>query len=171
MTIRAYTIRGLAGSIFSRGMDALAAKLNAAGVRCTVHAHGLFRLENVPRIAADALRAAKAGARVVLVGHSYGGDAALTVANRLHEERVPVPLLVAFDPTWFGAPPVPANVARAIGFYQKVDPVGRGVLRAGDGFSGALINERHDEPHVRIDDDPALHARVIAEVAKLRQPA
>ena len=152
-------------------MDTLAGRLNAAGARCTVHAHGLFRCENVPRIAANALAAARAGARIVLIGHSYGGDAALMVAARLNDEDVAVPLLVAFDPTWFGAPPVAANVARAIGFYQKVDPVGRGILRASAGFSGALVNERHDFAHVRIDDDPALHARVMAEIGKLKQAA
>lgn len=171
MTLRAYAIRGLAGTIFSRGMDTLAAKLNAAGTACTVHAHGFLRCENVPRITADALRAVKMGARIVLVGHSYGGDAALMVARRLGGNNVPVPLLVAFDPTWFGAPPVPGNVARAIGFYQKVDPVGRGVLNPAPDFDGELVSERHDEPHIRIDDDPVLHARVLTEVARLKRAA
>lgn len=171
MTIHIFTIRGLAGSIFSRGMDELAAKLAAlASVTASVHAHGVFRCENVPNIARRALQAARLGARIVLVGHSYGGDAALMVAARLGAEKVSVPLLAAFDPTWFGAPPVPANVTRAIGFHQKVDPVGRGVLRPGNGFSGELVNIRHDAPHVRMDNDPVLHARVMTEVRRLVAP-
>lgn len=123
----------------------------------------------MPRIAAAAIRAAKLGARIVLVGHSYGGDAALMIAGRLSDEDVPVPLLVAFDPTWFGAPPVPGNVVRAIGFYQKIDPVGRGELKPSSDFDGDLVSEKHNEPHIRIDDDPVLHARVLAEVARLKR--
>jgi hypothetical protein len=62
---------------------------------------------------------------------------------------------------------VPPNVSCAFNFYQKVDPVGRGTLRAAAGFRGRLIQERHDQAHVALDDDPKLHARVIGEMRKL----
>lgn len=129
----------------------------------------------VARIGADALRAAKAGARPILIGHSMGADAALKVAVQLDAHAVAVPLVVCFDPTSFklvfGPPPVPKNVARALCFYQKVAPLGRGVLRPGPGFSGTLVQERHDQMHSRLDDDPALHVRVVEEVRRLLRAA
>jgi hypothetical protein len=104
-----------------------------------------------------------------------GADAALKVAVQLDASQVAVPLVVCFDPTsftlLFGPPPVPKNVARALCFYQKVSPLGRGVLRAGPGFKGALVQERVSEIHSVVDDDPALQARVLAEIAALRDAA
>jgi pimeloyl-ACP methyl ester carboxylesterase len=108
----------------------------------------------------------------VLIGHSMGADAALKVAVRLNASRIAVPLVVCFDPTSFsvifGPPPVPGNVARALCFYQKISPLGRGVLKAAPGFKGALIQERVSTIHSAVDDDPALQARVLAEIAALR---
>lgn len=178
--LRAFAIRGLAGGAplhFSHGMDVLAGKLRALGVTCSVHEQGslLRPYGEVARIGADALRAAKAGARPVLIGHSMGADAALKVAVQLDAHAVAVPLVVCFDPTSFklvfGPPPVPKNVARALCFYQKVAPLGRGVLRPGPGFSGTLVQERHDQMHSRLDDDPALHVRVVEEVRRLLRAA
>ena len=65
-------------------------------------------------------------------------------------------------------PPVPANVARALCFYQKISPLGRGVLKAAADFKGVLIQERIAQIHSAVDDDPVLHRRVIAEIEALR---
>lgn len=179
-SLHAFAIRGLAGGApfhFSGGMDAIAARLERIGVPCHVHDQGslLRPYGEVSRIFDAALRAAARGAAPVLIGHSMGADAALKVAAGLAEQGVAVPLLVCFDPTsfrlLFGPPPVPKNVARALCFYQKITPLGRGVLRPAPGFTGALIQERHERIHSRIDDDPALQARVVAEVARLRDTA
>ncbi len=178
--IHAFAIRGLAGGApfyFSGGMDVLAGRLTLIGVPCSVHDQGSFLRPygEVPRIFDAALRAAQGGARPVLIGHSMGADAALKIAVLLGARGVTVPLVVCFDPTsfrlLFGPPPVPKNVERAICFYQKMTPLGRGTLRAGAGFAGALIQERHDRIHSRLDDDPALQARVVAEVETLRAHA
>lgn len=175
--LRVFLIRGLAGGrpfCFSGGLDALARKLKAAGVSASVHEQGsLFRpYGNVGALTQLALAAAKQGARPVLIGHSMGADAALKVAAVLAASPVAVPLLVCFDPTSFklifGPPPVPRNVARALCFYQKISPLGRGVLKAGPGFAGALIQERVSDIHSAVDDDPKLHARVLDEIAALR---
>lgn len=175
--LRAFLIHGLAGGrpfYFSGGLDALSRKLNAQGVVASVHEQGsfLFPYGGVDAIAAASLSAARNGARPVLIGHSMGADAALKVAVRLNASRVAVPLLVCFDPTsfrlLFGPPPVPANVARALCFYQKISPLGRGILKAGPGFTGTLVQERVSEIHSAVDDDPKLQARVMAEVEKLR---
>jgi pimeloyl-ACP methyl ester carboxylesterase len=175
--VHAFAIRGLAGGApfhFSGGMDAIAQKLLRIGVPSAVHDQGSFLRPygEVSRICAAALRTAEQGAQPVLIGHSMGADAALKVAEQLDAQGVRVPLIVCFDPTsfrlLFGPPPVPKNVGRAICFYQKLTPLGRGVLRPAANFTGTLIQERHDRIHSRLDDDPALQARVISEVERLK---
>ena len=175
--LHAFSIRGLAGGppfYFSHGMDVLARKLLAAGVTADVYDQGSFVAPygEVATITAHALRIARTGARPILLGHSMGADAALKVATALDAKGINVPLVVCFDPTsfrvLFGPPPVPKNVSRAICFYQKITPLGRGILKAGAGFTGALIQERRDSIHSRIDDDPQLHARVLTEVRALQ---
>jgi pimeloyl-ACP methyl ester carboxylesterase len=175
--LRAFLIHGLAGGrpfYFSGGLDALSRKLNAQGITASVHEQGslLRPYGGVDAVAAMALAAARKGARPVLIGHSMGADAALKVAVRLNASHVAVPLVVCFDPTsfrlLFGPPPVPANVARALCFYQKISPLGRGVLKAAPGFTGELVQERVSEIHSVVDDDPRLQARVMTEIQKLR---
>ena len=176
--LRVFLIQGLAGGRpfhFSGGLDVLARKLTAEGVTASVHAQGSFLRPygEVAAIAAAALAASRKGARPVLIGHSMGADAALKVAVQLEAARIAVPLVVCFDPTsfqlLFGPPPVPANVTRALCFYQKISPLGRGLLKAASGFKGALIQERVATIHSAVDDDPALHTRVLAEVKALQR--
>ena len=174
--LRVFLIRGLAGGrpfYFSGGMDALAHTLKAEGISASVHDQGslLRPYGEVDAIADAAMAAIRKGARPVLIGHSMGADAALKVAVKLSAEGIAVPLVVCFDPTsfrlLFGPPPVPANVARVLCFYQKISPLGRGILKAGPGFEGRLIQERIATLHSRIDDDPVLQQRVMDEIRGL----
>lgn len=175
--LRAFLIHGLAGGrpfFFSGGLDALSRKLNAAGIAASVHEQGSFLRPygSVAPIAAAARAAATKGALPVLIGHSMGADAALKVAVALDGAGIAVPLVVCFDPTsfrlLFGPPPVPKNVARALCFYQKISPLGRGVLKAGPGFRGTLVQEQIAAIHSLVDDDPKLQTRVLAEIEALR---
>ncbi len=65
--------------------------------------------------------AEKRNARIVLFGHSWGGAAVISLARELQRESIPVLLTVQVDSI---AKPgqndrvVPANVARAVNFYQ-----------------------------------------------------
>jgi len=65
--------------------------------------------------------AEKRSARIVLFGHSWGGAAVISLARELQRESIPVLLTVQVDSI---AKPgqddrvVPANVARAVNFYQ-----------------------------------------------------
>ena len=172
-----FLIRGLAGGrpfYFSGGMDALARKLSAASVAASVHEQGalLRPYGEVGTITRLALSAARTQQRPVLIGHSMGADAALKVAVNLGGEGIAVPLVVCFDPTsfrlLFGPPPVPANVARAVCFYQRISLLGRGMLKPGQGFSGTLIQERVATLHSAIDDDPVLQQRVMDEILTLQ---
>jgi hypothetical protein len=78
--------------------------------------------------------------------------------------------LFGLDPTKFACPRVPANVARAICFYQKEfgDYLGRGRFRPARDFAGECLNERVPDGHKVMDDAAELHERVLAEVRKLR---
>ena len=173
---RVFLIRGLAGGRpfhFSGGMDALARKLKAAGIAASVHEQGSISRPygEVDTIAAAAVAAAREGKRPILVGHSMGADAALKVAVKLSGERIAVPLVVCFDPTsfrlLFGPPAVPANVERALCFYQKISPLGRGMLKAAPGFKGVLVQEQVGTFHSAVDDDPVLQQRVVSEIQQL----
>ena len=174
--LRVFLIRGLAGGrpfYFSGGMDGLARKLKAASIAASVHEQGSFLRPygEVDAIARVAVAAARQGERPVLIGHSMGADAALKIAVKLSAECIAVPLVVCFDPTsfrvLFGPPTVPANVARALCFYQKISPLGRGVLKVAPGFKGVLIQEQVATFHSAIDDDPVLQQRVMDEVQQL----
>ncbi|HKW18957.1 MAG TPA: hypothetical protein VJO35_15725 [Terriglobales bacterium] len=63
----------------------------------------------------------KAGAHIVIYGHSWGAAAVLALARELEKDRIPVLLTIQVDS--IGKPGlddrlVPANVARAVNFYQ-----------------------------------------------------
>jgi pimeloyl-ACP methyl ester carboxylesterase len=107
-----FLLKGLA-DVFSAGMDTLAAKLAQRGIPARVANHSTS-----DSLADDVVRRYKAGGRgpVVIIGHSLGADAAVEMAQRLNEARVPVALVVGFGPTRsFDMPP---NVARAVNYYS-----------------------------------------------------
>jgi hypothetical protein len=63
----------------------------------------------------------KAAARIVLFGHSWGGDAVNRLARELGDQGIPVLLTIQVDSISRGGNDdclVPSNVAEAINFYQ-----------------------------------------------------
>ena len=159
-----YLIRGI-GNVFSLGMDSLAAKLGAKGVRQSVTNH-LTWTSLANKVIAE-YKANKKLAPVIIVGHSLGGNAALLMAAKLGKAGVPVRLLVVFDAT--EATPVSSNVAEAINYYY---PGGRGdALRPGPGFKGKIRNDDlKDLPglkHMNVDESATLHKRVVAKVMSI----
>ncbi|MBI4276127.1 MAG: LysM peptidoglycan-binding domain-containing protein [Rhizobiales bacterium] len=160
---RVYLLRGLIGDIFSRGMDTLANEMNKRGV--PAQTHGVFAWAWVADEAARAYRSD--GAPIVLIGHSTGGDNAIAMARRLGEAKVPVAMLITFDPTPI-ADPIPANVAHAFNIYQSSNPIGGGQIRPGPGFRGHLANinlrEHREIIHITMDKSATLHALVGAKI-------
>lgn len=154
-------LKGLA-DVFSNGMDTLAAELRQRGVpaRVASHASG-YSLAN--EIARD--YAAGARGPIVLIGHSFGADAAVEMAEQLNASKVPVALLVAFGTT--ASKPVSANVRRAINYFQA-NSAWRGRLLPGPGFHGSLSNINLDNApdvnHFNIDKIGRLHANTISQV-------
>ncbi len=161
-----YLFRGLIGDIFSRGMDKLADAMNRRGV--PAQTYGVFAWSWVADTAGRTYR--KDGAPIVLIGHSTGGDNVIAMAARLNDARVPVALLITFDPTPV-ADPVPPNVERALNIYQSTNPIGGGQIKPDAGFHGHLANvnlrEHREIVHITMDKSDTLHALVAAKIMEV----
>lgn len=175
--VRAFAIRGLLGQIYSRGMNTLAATLNAiSGVACSVEDHGssFWWFSNVDRLTDACVAAHGSGRAIVLIGHSFGGNAALRIATRLNamQPAIRVALIAPIDPAAQNTLDVAPNCERVLAYYQKVDPVGRGIVIPAAGWTDAAWRERvavvrRDEAHIAADDDQLIHREIAAAVAAL----
>ena len=174
--VRAFLIYGLIGGPFpyglgySLGLDVLRDKLNTMNVEATTHVEGVIVPHtNVRALSRQAEAAARAGRKLLLLGHSMGADAAVKIACRLAGMNLAVDLLIGFDPTKFACPDVPPNVKRALCFYQQEfgDYLGRGQFAPAHDFSGECVNERVPFRHKKMDDAVELHERVLAEARAL----
>jgi pimeloyl-ACP methyl ester carboxylesterase len=137
-TAHVYLLKGLA-DVFSSGMDSLAVKLRQRGVTARVASHA-----SSDALAEEVARLYRAGARapVIIAGHSLGADAAVSMAQRLKQYGVPVALVITFGP--LHDPVVPANVGRAVNYFQS-QSAWRGQLLRGPGFRGSLTNINLDK--------------------------
>jgi hypothetical protein len=159
-----YLLKGLA-DIFSSGMDFLQAKLAARGIVGEVRSHA-----DAEELAQSVIAKWRGGAHgpIIIIGHSLGGDAAITMAQRLGAAGVPVALLVTFSPLDSG--PALANVARAVNYYQS-GSAWHGQITRGAGFHGTLENvdlaESPGITHFNIEKSEQLHAATIAKVLAL----
>ena len=93
-------------NVFSTGLDSLGSKLRARGVPAVVMNYagwGGPASEGESRYAKNKARARP----IVIVGHSFGADAAIAMAARLGQKKIPVDLVVIFDATQ--RQPVPAE--------------------------------------------------------------
>ncbi len=162
---RVLLLRGWFG-VFSTGLDSLADELKAQGINAEVVGHLSWSTE-----VADILRERAAGKTrpIVLVGHSQGANNVIDMARALEKKNVTVDLLVTLAP--FLQDPVPANVARAIDYYQSG---GWGApLTTDRGFHGKLSNvDVKDDltvTHITIDKSAKVHADILREIAALAQ--
>ncbi|HSI40242.1 MAG TPA: hypothetical protein VLA00_06795 [Xanthobacteraceae bacterium] len=158
-----YLLRGLA-NVFSFGMDTLAQKLTAQGVKATVHSYTDW--QTLARMATA--EAASVGGRypIIIVGHSLGADAALYMANRLADGGTPVVLVATFDPV---TPRINASpkIGRVLNFYQAG---GSGKAVGGANVSNVDLTGTNSLTHFNIDKAADLHAQVIAQVMKAAGP-
>jgi hypothetical protein len=171
---RVYIFRGDLGIVFSTGMDLLAAELSQQGL--TV---GVYNWENWKALADDAIanyRAHPGRVRIMLAGHSRGGDGLIAMAWRLHSAHVPVALAVAVDATRVVGK-VPPNVERFINFYQSNNMLGGGAAQPSRNFHGEYVTvnlaDHIEMTHVTIDKMPALHQAIVPkfiEAARYRPP-
>jgi len=157
-----YLMRGLL-NIFSLGMDQLAVQIARHGIDASVYNHTVSG--SVVAQIAQQYRAGDHGP-YILVGHSLGADAVMTMAQQLNGLGVPVALVVPVDGT--GSYLAPKNVACVINLTQRE----YAYMRPGAGFRGTLSNvDFSGDPsidHLTIDKSPRVQAdamRYILETA------
>jgi hypothetical protein len=151
---RVYLMRGFL-NVFSLGMDSLAAELRSAGISATVANHTQWQV-----VANEIAANYKAGERgpIVLVGHSFGADAVMSMGEYLGQLGVPVSLIIPFDGTSSHA--ASANVVRVLNLYKNESVK----ITRGPGFHGELTNYYVPDAnvtHMNIDDNSRLHHMVI----------
>ena len=160
-----YLLRGWF-NVFSTGMDTIAEELQGKGIRAEAMGHLSWR-SAVNKIVDE--RASGATSRLVLVGHSQGANNAIDMARELEKHDIKVDLLITLVP--FMQDPVPANVVRAINYYQS--PGWGAPLTADPGFKGEIanINIANDWEvlHITIDKSAKVQAAVVAAIADLPQ--
>jgi hypothetical protein len=159
-----YLLRGLVGEVFSTGFYDLAERIRERGVNATVHS--MYAPGNLASEIVAKHR--RAPAPVVLIGHSSGADAAISVAYSLKAANIPVAIMFGFDPTPI-AGRVPDNVALFINLYQKTNLIGGGEARGASAFRGRIVNvdlrERREIIHITLDKSAVLHALVADKIA------
>lgn len=161
-------MRGLAGNIYSRGMDALGSKL--------------AKLKNVDYITVEDYkswrsirdRISKFKDPTVIGGHSFGANAAVRIGREL-DGRVNIPLLVSVDPSPYwswsllssGSGAVSMNVQQVLNQYQTSGLIGRQKLWRESGSNDRIKNIAVESSHTEIDDLPLVHDAIIAAVKSL----
>jgi hypothetical protein len=153
-----YLMRGLL-NIFSLGMDQLAARIQSRGIDASVYNHSVAD-DVVSRIVQE-YRTGNRGPNI-LIGHSLGADAVMTMAQQLNLEGVPVALVVPFDGT--GSYAAPSNVACVLNLTQRK----YAYMVPGAGFHGKLSNVDVSSDtsidHFTIDKSPRLQAIALRSV-------
>jgi hypothetical protein len=153
-----YLMRGLL-NIFSLGMDQLAVQIERHGIDASVYNHTLYQAVDSEIVAK--YRAGDHGP-YILVGHSLGADAVMTMAQELNGYGVPVALVVPVDGT--GSSLASKNVACVVNLTQRH----YAYMRPGAGFHGMLNNvDFSGDPgidHLTIDKSPRVQAEALRYV-------
>jgi len=158
-------LRGWFG-VFSTGLDSVADQLSAQGIEAEVAGH-----LNWSTAVAEILRERSAGQTgpLVLVGHSQGANNVIDMARSLESHNITVDLLVTLSP--FLQNPIPANVVKAINYYQA--PGWGQPIVADHGFHGKIINvDLADDltiTHISIDKSARVQAEILHEITALAQ--
>ena len=163
-----YLIKGMY-HVFSSGLDTLAARLQAQGLATRVLNHTSW--SELASELGSRIQSGQGPGRIVLIGHSLGGNNALRLAAALGQQGKAIDLVIPLDSTLPQA--VPANVRRLTHIYLPRSGSGR-VARAGAGFRGKLTNIDLDQVlgadapgHTAIDKSGWVHRQVMAEIAAL----
>lgn len=158
--MKVYLLRGFM-NVFSLGLDQLADELRQRRIDAEVGNHLSFGA-----FASDAIQECKSGRinSIVIVGHSLGAGAAVSMADELQRAGVRVALVITLDPVARTA--VPSNVHRLQNFYISN---GMGTtVDAGDHFRGSLQNvdlkKNAEVGHVSLATSPAIHKQMVASI-------
>jgi pimeloyl-ACP methyl ester carboxylesterase len=156
---KVYLLRGLT-NVLSPGIDQLADELRKRNIDATVANHAFS-----DSLATEAVAECKSGRvnSIVLVGHSLGASAAVSMAEQLRQAGLHVALIVTLDPVVKTA--VPSNVHLLKNFYLS-SGVGTTVERGGK-FHGMLQNVdmgRTELGHVSLTTAPSVQKRIMQDI-------
>lgn len=163
-----YFIRGFL-NVFSTGFDAMATKLKARGVKASVYGH-LSGSSVRAQILADMKKTGKKPKPIVIVGHSFGGNAAFEVAKSLARDDVPVDLVITVDPTRGG--PISPNVKRYVNYYFPANGLGASIpASAGSRARNVDLKARTDvagvgDDHWTVTNNAALEKEILGAILK-----
>jgi fermentation-respiration switch protein FrsA (DUF1100 family) len=163
---RAYLFRGIAGLIYSRGVDKLAERIQRIGIPASVDTYLMWR-----PVVDQAIRDYRRDPQpIILIGHSMGGDSALAFAETLNAADIPVNLLVTYDPSRI-ADDVPPNVERYINIFQSSNMLGGGNVVQGSRFHGHYasynLKDHSEIIHINIEKADRIQEQLVAKVAEL----
>jgi LysM domain len=163
---RAYLFRGIAGLIYSRGMDKLAERIRRTGIPASTDTYLVWR-----PVADQAIRDYRRDPQpIILIGHSMGGDACLGFAEMLAAADIPVNLLVTYDPSHL-ADDVPPNVERYINMFQSTNVIGGGNVVKGSRFHGHYasfdLKDHRELIHINIEKADRIQEQLVAKVVEL----
>jgi len=154
-----YLLRGGVVGIFSTGMNDIGGQLKQRGVNAVVQGHTSWNAL-ASHIIMNRQKFGKTP--LALVGHSFGADAVVKIAEVVRREKIPVNVLISLAAT--NPDPVPSNVRRAVGYYFSEHGWGL-PLAAGPGFRGKLSNRDYsgdsDVSHFNIDKQRAIQDEIL----------
>jgi pimeloyl-ACP methyl ester carboxylesterase len=156
---KVYLLRGFL-NVFSLGLDELSAKIERRGIRSEVYNHTSWS-----RLAGEIAAEYKSGQTrpIILVGHSAGGSAVISLVEALGRAGVPVALAVVLDNS---ASTVSAGRANFLNLYAST-----GALSAGRGFHGRITNidlaKQMPVGHLTIDKTEAVHNMVLRQITQV----
>ena len=161
-----YALRGLI-NVFSYGMDEMVAKCKRRGIPASAHGHAEYH-----SLAAQAAALVKSGkGPIIIVGHSYGADAAVFMARgddvssalRWHCSCCTARRI---DPLG-----IPSNVRSVVNYYQTNNPAWRAKAVHGPGFRGSINNinldKATDVTHFNIEKVGRLQDQAMSRIAAL----
>jgi hypothetical protein len=156
---KVYLLRGLT-NVLSPGIDQLADELRKRNIDATVANHAFS-----DSLASEAIQDCKSGrvSSIVLVGHSLGASAAVSMAEQLRQAGLRVALIVTLDPVVKTV--VPNNVHLLKNFYLSTG-VGTTVERGGK-FRGLLQNVdmgRSEFGHVSLTTAPSVQKQIMQDI-------
>ncbi len=165
-----FCIRGLFSVFLSRAMENLAAEINVkypGTMQVSDHGTWPFNFGNVGWLTDQCVAIHQAGKKIVLIGHSFGGTAAIMVAQALAAKGIPVELLCPIDPAAQYTTIITANVKHVVGFFQNTPgQLGQGVIEMGNGWTKDnwkqdAVEFHRNDTHLGIPDEPFVHNTIL----------
>jgi hypothetical protein len=106
---------------------------------------------------------------LVLIGHSFGADAVIELAEDfLLPAHVPIDLTIQIDSVGAGDEELPSNVRHGINYFQisseLLEPQGATFVQGAQNFNTELLFSDTGITHTSIDDDARLHQRIVQDI-------